>query len=116
MNAPQDFTRGIKLRGVKEAVEALLELRPALVRKTMRIAMNAAASPILGHARALTPKESGLLKLSLGIKVSAKKDGEWFAAVGPKRGNKRAIRTTAKGTKRLIARPSKQTQYSEVSG
>ena len=92
-----------KLIGVRAAVEALLELRPALVRKTMRIAMNAAGGIVKREAVARVTKESGLLKSSLSVKVKAAKNGEWFAATGPRRGMKRAYRINKRGTAKLLS-------------
>jgi HK97 gp10 family phage protein len=95
--------RRARLVGVKEAVEAMTELRPALQRKTMRIAMSAAGGVVLNDARSRVVRESGLLKKALGVKVSASKQKEWFAAVGAKRGNKLAIRVTKRGQVRTLS-------------
>lgn len=93
----------VQIVGIEQAIRNLQELPKGLQRKHMRIAMNAAGGVLKTAAVSRVPRQTGLLKRSLSVKVKANKRGEWFAAVGPKRGMKVGVRTTAKGTLRAMS-------------
>lgn len=94
----------VQMTGVRECLLALKALPEAVKRKHMRIAMNAAGGQLKNAAVSRVPKRTGLLKQSLGVKVTQKKTGDWYVVVGSKRGMSRAIRTTRKGTTRAMSK------------
>lgn len=94
----------VHLVGVNECLIALRSLPVAIQRKHMRIAMNAAGGILKQGAISRVPIRTKLLKQALGVKVTQKKNGEWFAVVGAKRGMKRAVRTTKKGTTKALSK------------
>lgn len=59
----------VKLHGMKEAVAALNQLEGRLKFKHLRIALNAAMSPVKRQAIANAPRGSGLLAKSMRVKV-----------------------------------------------
>jgi hypothetical protein len=91
------MTLSIKLTGVKECLAALTKANDAIKRKYLRIAMNAAGGQLKNAAVSRVPQRTKLLKQSLGVKVTQKKNGEWYVVVGAKRGMKRAVRVTNAG-------------------
>lgn len=94
----------LKLTGVKECFAALKNANDAIKRKYLRIAMNAAGGQLKNAAVSRVPQRTKLLKQSLGVKVTQKKNGEWYAVVGAKRGMKRAVRITNAGKTRAIGK------------
>lgn len=76
----------MKLLGDKELERTFKTLGERVQRKVLRQAVNTAATPVVKAARAKAPKDSGLLKKSLGKKlVTNKKAGVVTAVVGPRR-------------------------------
>jgi len=59
----------IKMEGMPEAIRALNQLEGRVKFKHLRIALNAAMSPIKRQAVATTPEDTGLLRRSIRIKV-----------------------------------------------
>lgn len=95
----------IHVAGVPQALAAFRELPRRVGIKHLRIGLNAAGGLIRDRARALAPKESGLLKRSLAVKVkipaasynSAHHSKPAYAIIGPKRNFVRAVAKTSKG-------------------
>lgn len=94
----------IKLTGVKECLAALKGTSDAVKRKYLRIALNAAGGQLKSAAVSRVPLRTKLLKQSLAVKVTQKKNGEWYVVVGAKRGMKRSVRITAKGTTKTLSK------------
>lgn len=94
----------VRMTGVPECIAALKHLPDSVQRKHLRIAMNAAGGQLKNAAVSRVPKRTGLLKQALGVKVTQKRDGNWYTVVGAKRGMSRAIRTTRKGTTRAMSK------------
>lgn len=92
------------MTGVKECLAALKHLPDAVKRKHMRIAMNAAGGLIKKDATARVPKRTGLLKQAMGVKVTQKRDGNWYTVVGAKRGMSRGMKTTRAGRVRALSK------------
>lgn len=95
---------GVRLDGVKECVAALKHLPNAVQRKHMRIAMNAAGGLLKTAAISRVPQRTKLLKQAMGVKVTQRKNGEWYLVVGSNRGMKRAVRITRKGTTKSLSK------------
>jgi hypothetical protein len=94
----------VQMTGVKECLAALKDVPAGIQRKHMRIAMNAAGGILKTGAVGRVPKRTGLLKQSLGVKVTQKKTGDWYVVVGAKRGMSRGIKTTRKGNVRALSK------------
>jgi HK97 gp10 family phage protein len=90
----------IRIIGAKEAIEKLKTIPQGLQRKHMRIALNAAGGTLKQTAISLAPIRSGLMRQAMAVKVTQKKNGDWYVVVGAKRGMKRAIRVTRAGKTR----------------
>lgn len=75
-----------KLEGGKELQRALKTLGVRVQRKVLRQAVNAASTPVVKAARRKAPKQSGLLRKSLGKKLKTyTKNGTVMALVGPRK-------------------------------
>jgi HK97 gp10 family phage protein len=94
----------LKLTGVKECLAKLQGVTDAIKRKYLRIAMNAAGGQLKRAAVSRVPQRTKLLKQSMAVKVTQKKNGEWYVVVGAKRGMKRAIKTTRTGKIRALSK------------
>lgn len=107
----------VKLEGVKECLAALTKASDAIKRKYLRIAMNAAGGQLKNAAVSRVPQRTKLLKQALGVKVTQKRNGEWYVVVGVKRGMKRAVRITRSGqTKTLGKRATSNVKFTPGSG
>lgn len=98
------MTYTLKLDGVPACLAALKNANDAIKRKYMRIAVNAAGGQIKNAAVSRVPQRTKLLKQALGVKVTQKRNGEWYAVVGAKRGMKRAIRMTRGGSAKAMGK------------
>lgn len=94
----------LKLEGVKETLSALTKASDAIKRKYMRVAMNAGGGIIKNAVLPRVPQRTKLLKQAIGVKVTQKKNGEWFLVVGAKRGMKRAVKVTRSGNVRALSK------------
>lgn len=74
-----------KLEGDKQLQRLFKELPKRIIKKGLRAAMNAGATPVVKAAKARAPKQSGLLKKSMGKKVKTYPSGVVTAVIGPKR-------------------------------
>ena len=86
------------LDGERELGRLLREL-PKAARKGLRGAMNAAATPISKAAKKNAPRESGLLKRSIGKRVKTYSSGTVAAVIGARR----EVSGEYKGKKRVPA-------------
>lgn len=87
-----------KITGVKELTATLSGLARAVRNKILRKMMGEAGKVVLKRAKQLVPRETGLLKKSLGRKVKLyRNSGVGVAVVGPRTGPK--FRQTVTRTK-----------------
>lgn len=127
----------IQVTGVREALNAFRELPRRIGLKHLRIGLNAAGGVIRDRAVSLAPKETGLLKKSLGVKVkipaasynAGHHDKPAYAVIGPKRnfvrlvtigrtgarttGAKRALKLLGKGQAVRARRPARYAHLAE---
>src|SRR4051812_41547264 len=76
----------LKLIGAKELERKLKTLGPRVQKKVLRSAVSAAGTPVLKSARQKAKKQSGLLKKSLGKKVTTNKNtGAVTAIIGARK-------------------------------
>lgn len=100
----------LKLHGVKETLHALGEMPRRLRFRHLRIALNAGGGVLKRSAQGYAPKETGLLKRSMVVKVkipdasyNAKHHGKpAYVVVGPKRGMRVPVARNRKGALRAI--------------
>lgn len=101
------MTLVLKVFGVPECLEAFRELPRGMRNRHMRIAMNAGGGIIRDSAVAHAPRETGLLRKSLKVKVrvpdASHNSAHWgrpaYAVIGPSRYVIGAARSTPKGTR-----------------
>ena len=79
-----------KITGAREIRDALRKLPKELQRAAEKAVLRAGAQPIAKAAKARAPKDSGLLKKSIGLRVATVK-GETSARVGPRTGMKQQV-------------------------
>ncbi|MEM6560039.1 MAG: HK97-gp10 family putative phage morphogenesis protein [Planctomycetota bacterium] len=78
--------QGLHLQGDRALQKALRKLGDKAARKVSRSAVSAAATPVAKAARRNAPKESGLLRKSIGRRVRTYTErGTVIALVGPRR-------------------------------
>lgn len=94
----------IKVEGAKEAIASLKNASDAIKRKYMRIAMNASGGQLKNAAVSRAPVRTRLLRQALAVKVTQARSGEWYVVVGAKRGMRRAVKVTRKGTTRALSK------------
>jgi hypothetical protein len=85
------MTLSIKLVGAEKALRALEEFPKRLRNKHMRIAHNAGGGVI--KREVVSQTQSKHLKRNQIVKVKQKRDGNWYTAVGTKRGKTVTIKT-----------------------
>ena len=73
----------MKITGIKELKRAMDKLPDELKKGAERRVLGAGAKPIVKAARSKVPKQSGLLRKSIGQKVKKTK-GEYSARIGPR--------------------------------
>lgn len=76
---------GAKLTGMKELRRALEDLDKKTANKFTRIALASGAKVLKEAAAANAPKETGLLKKSIGVTIKRRK-GVLSARIGPRKG------------------------------
>lgn len=94
----------VELKGLREAVQAMEGMSDAIKRKYLRIATNAAGGMIKNEAVSRVPQRTKLLKQALGVKVTQKRNGEWYAVIGAKRGMKRGVKVSRSGNIRKMGK------------
>jgi hypothetical protein len=106
-----------KLSGVPECIAALKHVPDSIKRKHLRVALNAAGGLLKQGAISRVPARTRLLKQALGVKVTQKRNGEWYTVVGAKRGMRRAVKTTRAGkTKALSKRATSNLKFTPGGG
>lgn len=76
---------GMQLDGFRELKMGLEQLPDKIAKRAVRIALSAAASPIIRDAKAKAPKETGTLQKSIGMTVPKKRfKHTQLVVVGPK--------------------------------
>lgn len=90
--------------GAEAVMKSLANLKGAVQRRLVRGALTAAARVVAKEMKALAPRDSGLLKKSIGQVVRTYRNkGVTLAVIGPRRGFKRFVnRTRADGSKRQV--------------
>ena len=109
----------VKLEGLAPLVQKLKQLDRKIARRTVRKALTAGSNMVLRAAKQLVPRDTGMLRLALGVSVKLKKDGLAIARVGPRTGylRKRRGETTprlSKLGKALAAAGVKPTKYGHL--
>lgn len=106
------MTLAVKVFGVQDCLEAFKDLPRTVRNKHMRIGLNAAGGVIRDAAVAFAPKETGLLRKSIKVKVKVP-DASFnplhhgkpaYAVVGPARRIASAVTTSGKGSLRAVGR------------
>lgn len=86
-----------QVEGAKEVLAAIGGLADKLKKKLLKKAVGEAGRLVLKRAKQLVPRDSGLLKKSLGRKVKVYRNtGTAVAIVGPRKGFRQPV-TRAKG-------------------
>ena len=115
----------IKLHGVKEALHAFGEMPRRLRHRHLRIALNAGGGILKRTAQSYAPKEVGLLRQSIGVKVkipdasfNTKHHGRpAYVVIGPRRGFSRGVFNNKRGrTRTLTDAKSTQKQFLLAGG
>lgn len=83
-----------QLEGVDLTIGTLGRFKSAIQRRILRSALTKAARVLAKEAKKLAPKDSGLLKKSIGYVVRTYKDGRLTAVIGPRRGFKQMVTRT----------------------
>ena len=97
MTMATDFAK-FRLDGGKTLDRQLGKLDTRMAGKILKSATRKAAKPITANARRKVPTETGLLKISLGVKVKAyKRSGTVAAIIGPRTEFKSKKATAIKG-------------------
>lgn len=91
-----------KVEGIEKCLHNLTEMPRRIQNKLMRIALNAGGGVIKQTVVSLAPSKH--LKRHQTVKVKQKRNGEWYAAIGTKRG--KTITIKKKGTINRKRRPS----------
>lgn len=101
------FAIKARLEGVETALAALGEVARTVRNKVLRKAVNAASRLVLDAARALVPKDTGMLRKSLGVRIQTYRgSGKVVAVIGPRTGYTR----TRSGTQQTaLGRKIKET-------
>lgn len=99
----------ISLVGDKELIAKLNSLGSKVYRKVIKQASRKAFAPVIKSAREKAPKESGLLKKSIGVKQKAyPRNGRFVTIVGPRTGfAKTVVVNTPFGPKKIKRDPVK---------
>lgn len=94
-----------EIQGLAEVVATLKGLPAKLQRKIMRKALSKATKGTVAAARRLVPRETGLLKKSIGRKVvTYKESGVLVVVIGPRKGFRQDVTRRGRG-KPSIADP-----------
>lgn len=99
----------ISLTGDKELMDKLNSLGSKVYRKVIKQASRRAFAPVIKTAKEKAPKETGLLKKSIGVKQKAyPRAGRMVTIVGPRTGFEKEVTVdTPYGPKKVKRDPSK---------
>lgn len=76
----------VRIRGLEQTLRALDGVKRGVRNRVIRAAVNAASTPVLKEIKSRVPKETGLLRRSIGRKMwTAKRTGTVIAIIGPRR-------------------------------
>lgn len=108
-----------RLSGFKGAVQSIRHLPAAVQNRGVRIALSAGGGEFKRAMQARAPRETGLLKRSIGVKVGVPKDvRKAWVKVGAKRGFKQPVARNKKGKLKAVSKEvqkllpeSKYTKY-----
>src|SRR5262245_9956684 len=81
-----------ELQGLSGVLQALERLKQGARNRILRKALTQAARPMTKDARARAPRESGLLKKSIGSVTRTDKKGFVLVVIGPRTGFKREVK------------------------
>jgi hypothetical protein len=99
----------VEVHGVKDVVLALTKFKESVANRVLKGATTKAARPILKEAKAQAPKESGLLRKSLGVKVVVyPKTSVTIALIGVRKGFRQEVTARRKLSGRLLAETGKK--------
>lgn len=102
----------MKLLGHRQLMHALRQFKPSVRRRIMRPAMRKAARIIVRDAKALAPKETGLLKRSIGMRMRVSgKTGNILVVIGPRHGFGAKVTRDPKGKLVSLHTRKRQSQY-----
>lgn len=73
-----------KLTGLEALIQSMSDLKQSIQSRALRPAVTKGARIISKEAKRLAPKESGLLRKSIGTKVKTYKSGVVVAIIGPR--------------------------------
>lgn len=95
--------RGIRasaiLQGGQEFAYGLNQFRDAVKKKIVRFGVAAMARVVVKPAKALAPRDSGLLKRSIGVgRIKTYPSGVIFVAVEPRKGHEQMVQRKVFGT------------------
>lgn len=100
------------IEGLPELVAKLRTFSDRIYRKHARRAMTKAGRIFAARAKAAAPRETGLLKLSLGSKVATyAKSNSIVVVTGPRKGFKRALTKTKRGKLRYAKKGTSGEKY-----
>lgn len=104
----------VKITGMDSVRRNLRSLPKELMKSAETAVLRAGATPILKASKSMVPKDSGLLKKSLGLRVATLK-GQKSARVGPRTGMKQTVsRKLPNGkTIQVLADPNKYSHLVE---
>ena len=83
-----------ELDGVQVTLSNMSHMKTAVKRRVIRSAITKAVRVLAKEAKKLAPKDSGLLKKSIGQVVRTYKNGRIVGVVGPRRGFKQMVSRT----------------------
>jgi len=79
------------IEGIPELMKTLEKFPGAIQRRILRPVLSAEGSKVVSEARENVPRQTGLLRKSLGKKMVTYKNGGVICVVGPRRGFKQVI-------------------------
>jgi HK97 gp10 family phage protein len=88
-----------EIRGLDVVLGVLVEMKRSLRNRIIRKAITKASQPIMKSMKALAPRDSGLLRRSIGRRTKTTRRGEVVAVIGPrsKPSFKQQVRVGGKG-------------------
>jgi HK97 gp10 family phage protein len=92
------FEMSMKIKGMEKLIKKMGHLQNRVQSRILRKAIRHAEKPVRTMARRLAPKESGLLKKSIGAKIKVQMSKRIaYAVVGPRKGQGKEVAITDKG-------------------
>jgi HK97 gp10 family phage protein len=96
----------VRLTGAEKAISAVNALPGRIRNRAVRVALNAAGGEFKSEVKTRAPKETGLLKRSIGVKVAVpyQKNKPAWVKVGPQRGFRQPVEKNKKGKVRTVSK------------